>query len=334
MKKHIGKIILGCIFSAVLVYLTLKQINFKDSLAYIKQTNYFILVFAFLAYICAYLARAVRYYLLIYPIKKTPVLKNFPYTVLGFFMNNLIPLRIGELIRAKVTGERLSISRSGALATIVIERFLDIFVFIAAFFLIMHALNFPEFIKKTFYICAFVFGGSFIVLFIISIYNKNALSLISKFPLPLKIKSLVLSFIDKFIGGLVVLKNIKVLIGASFFSIVVWTIESSIFIISAYACGFNLSLSEALFVVIIIGIGAILPTAPGFVGAFEFMGITALSALGIGKDQAFVCVVTYHFTGLLSISILGLFSILYAKISFKDLFKFEEIQKDDIVKKQ
>jgi uncharacterized protein (TIRG00374 family) len=241
-------------------------------------------------------------------------------------MNNIIPLRIGEIIRAKVTGERLGISRSSALATIVVERFLDITIFIVSFFIIVNFLDFPDFIKNTFYICAFVFGIGFIVLFIAAIFDKKALNIVSKFPLPAKIKSLILSFVDRFINGLYVLKNYKIFISSFIISIVLWIIESSIVIISAYACGFLLSLPQALFVVIIIGIGGILPTAPGYVGAFEFMGVAALSALGIGKDQAFVCIITYHFIGLLFISLLGITCILAAKISFKDLFKFEEIK--------
>jgi uncharacterized protein (TIRG00374 family) len=256
-------------------------------------------------------------------IKKTPLCKNFAYTVLGFFMNNLIPLRIGEFIRAKVTGERLGISRSASFAAIVVERLLDITIFILFFFAVMYFLPFPDFIAKTFYLCAFIFGGIFIVLWALAMRKEKTINLICKIPMPAKIKNLLLQIADKFISGLDVLKDKKVFICSFLFSILVWLIESSSIMIVGHAFGLNISLAGAAFTVIIIGIGAIIPTAPGFVGAFEFMGITALAALGIGKDQAFSCIIVYHFIQLLVIAVLGLSSIFLTRISFKDLFKFE-----------
>ena len=78
--------------------------------------------------------------------------------------------------------------------------------------------------------------------------------------------------------------------------------------------------------VIIIGIGAIIPTAPGYIGAFEFMGVTALSALSVDKDAAFVCIAIYHFLQLMTIFALGIMSVAKERISFSDLFKFAKIE--------
>ena len=75
--------------------------------------------------------------------------------------------------------------------------------------------------------------------------------------------------------------------------------------------------------VIIIGIGAIIPTAPGYIGAFEFMGVTALS---VDKDAAFACTAIYHFLQLMTIFLLGIMSVAKERISFSDLFKFAKIE--------
>jgi uncharacterized protein (TIRG00374 family) len=323
LKKHLGKLLIGCLFSAILIYLTLRQIDISASVEYVKNANYFILIIAACIQALSYVARSIRYFLLLWPVKKTAILKNFPYLVLGFFMNNLVPFRIGEIIRAKVTGERLGISRSSALATIAVERLLDIGTFILFFFLIMHFLSFPAFIKNSFYLCSIIVSLVFIIFSIASLRSGKALDLISKIPMPLKIKTLILSLADRFIEGLNVLKSKKILSLSCLFSIIIWLIESSILVIVAQACGFELSLEGAAFTVIIIGIGGIIPTAPGYIGTFEFMGMTALAALGIDKDRAFYCIAIYHFMQIIVISLLGISSILLAKISVKDLFKFE-----------
>ena len=75
--------------------------------------------------------------------------KSFYYLVFGFFMNNILPLRLGEFVRAIVAGKKLEISRSGVFATIVVERLMDIVIFIISFFVIaMFVPNIPNWLQK------------------------------------------------------------------------------------------------------------------------------------------------------------------------------------------
>jgi uncharacterized protein (TIRG00374 family) len=189
----------------------------------------------------------------------------------------------------------------------------------------MNFLPFPPFIKNSFIICAIVFGLLFIVLLALALSGDKALNILSKLPLPLKIKDIVLSLSDKFIGGLSILKSKKALISSFLMSFMVWVIESMAFMMAAYACGIQISLIGAIFAVIIIGISGIIPTAPGYIGAFEFAGSLALRILGVDEHLALACVLIYHAIGLTVNFILGFSSVIWAKISFNDLFKFEEI---------
>ena len=49
----------------------------------------------------------------------------FPVVVIGYMANNLLPMRLGEVVRSYYLGEREDISKSSALATIFIERVFD-----------------------------------------------------------------------------------------------------------------------------------------------------------------------------------------------------------------
>lgn len=327
-RKHFFKILMGFIFSAILIFLTLRQINFKESFELIKNANYYILIPGIIVYAMTYVLRSVRYYFMLSPIKKTPVFKNFPYTMLGFFMNNIIPLRIGEIIRAKVTGERLGVSRSSVLGTIVIERLIDVIIFVLFFFVIMAVIPFPEFIKKSFYVCGAVFGAVLVVLFLISKNETKALSIITKIPMPEKIKGIFIKFLNKFAAGLIILRKPKIFCAAFIISVLIWVSESFFLVLTASSCGIDISILGGIFVVIIIGIGAIIPTAPGYIGAFEFMGVTALSALSVEADAAFACIAIYHFLQLITIFALGISSIIKEKISFVDLLKFEKTEEN------
>jgi uncharacterized protein (TIRG00374 family) len=321
-KKHFFKIFVGICISLILIWLTLRQIDIKKSFELIASVNYFVLIPGILVYAFTYVLRSIRYYYILLPLKKTKVLDNFPYTMLGFFANNIIPLRLGELIRAKVTGERLHVSRSSVLATIVIERLFDVTIFVLFFFLIVMVMSFPEYIKRSFYIVTVIFFICLASLYIMLTNKNKALEVLSKIPISVTVKLLITNFLNRFTGGLIVLKKPSVLMKTFIFSGILWISEAFFVVIVAYACGIHISILGGIFTVIVIGMGSIIPTAPGYFGAFELMGVLALSILSIDKDSAFICTAICHFLQLIMIFTLGTICVIKTKLSFSDLFKF------------
>jgi uncharacterized protein (TIRG00374 family) len=327
-KKHFFKILLGICISIFFIWLTLRQIDIKKSLELIASVNYFVLIPGILVYCFTYILRSIRYYYILLPLKKTKIFDNFPYTMIGFFANNIIPLRLGEFIRAKITGERLQVSRSGALATIIIERLFDVTMFVSFFFLIVMLMSFPEFIKRSFYILTVVFFICLATLYIMLIHKNKALEMLSKMPISLTFKSFITDFFNRFTGGLIVLKNPIILMKIFTFSGILWIVEASTLVIVAYACGIHISIWDAIFTVIVVGIGGIIPTAPGYLGTYEMMGVLALSTLSVDKDLAFVCIAISHFMSLGVIFTLGGLCIIKTKLTFYDLFKFAKDMSD------
>jgi uncharacterized protein (TIRG00374 family) len=323
-KKHFVKILVGICVSIVLIWLTLRQIDIKQSFELIAGVKYFILIPGILVYAFTYILRSVRYYYILLPLKKTKVLDNLPYTIIGFFANNIIPLRLGELIRAKITGERLRVSRSSVLATIVIERLFDVITFVLFFFLIVTVISFPEFIKKSFYILTLVFSIFSLILYIMLTHKNKVLKVLSKMPIPSVVESLITVFFNRFTCGLAVLKKPFILIKSFIFSGVLWITEALFVVIVAYACGIHISILGGIFTVIIIGVGSIIPTVPGYFGTFEFIGVLALSALSVNKDLSFICIAICHLLQFVIIFILGCVCVLKTKITFSDLFKFSK----------
>jgi uncharacterized protein (TIRG00374 family) len=193
----------------------------------------------------------------------------------------------------------------------------------------MIVMPFPDFIKNSFYISGIFFGAVLVALFLISKNETKAVSIISKIPMPAKLKEIAVKFFDKFADGLIILRKPKVFCATFILSVLVWVTESVFLVLTASSCGIDISIIGGIFVVIIIGIGAIIPTAPGYIGAFEFMGVTALSALSVDKDAAFACIAIYHFLQLMTIFTLGILSVVKAKISFSDLFKFAKIEEQE-----
>ncbi len=315
--------------SIVLVYLSIRNVDFSHSLQLIKNADLFLITIAMIFFVFSYVIRTVRWYFLLTPLKKIGVFRSFYFLIFGFFMNNILPLRLGEFVRAKIAGEKFRISRSGVFATVVIERLVDIIVFIICFFLIALFVDIPQWIQKTFLLCAVIFGSLTVFLFFMSNGKDKVLHLISKIKLPKKIADITISLFSKFSTGLSFFRNWRLALNVFIFSFLVWIVEAYSYVYFFKAFGVEISVLQAIFVIVVIGVGVIIPTAPAFIGAIEFMGVVALGIFGIEQSVAFTCIASLHFADMMVLYILGFIGIAKEKISFYDLFKFATIEENN-----
>jgi uncharacterized protein (TIRG00374 family) len=318
----------------VLIYLSVRNINFRQSFDLIKNANLYLIAMALVVFVFSYVVRTIRWHFLLLPLKKLHPMRSFYFLIFGFFMNNILPLRLGEFVRAKVAGERFQISRSGVFATVVVERLMDIIVFIICFFLIACFVDIPVWLKNSFLLCTVIFGSMLVVLFLMSKSNDKFLTVINKLHLPVKISEILKSLFVKFATGLKFFQNFRLVLYVFITSLIVWFVEAYSYQLFFSAFGVQVSLMESIFVIIVIGMGVIIPTAPGFIGAIEFMGIIALGIFGVEKSTAFACIASLHFADMMAIYLLGIIGIIKEKLSFIDLFKFATIEDNSEVDKR
>ena len=93
--------------------------------------------------IFSFWVRAKRWQYLLAPIKKIKISPLFHATAIGFLANNILPARIGELVRAYVLGSKEKISKTSSFATIVVERLFDGFTILLLFLVVILFLPFP-----------------------------------------------------------------------------------------------------------------------------------------------------------------------------------------------
>ncbi|MFH1368247.1 MAG: lysylphosphatidylglycerol synthase transmembrane domain-containing protein [Elusimicrobiota bacterium] len=321
MKK---RFIFGIIIGAVFLFLTLRQIDFANTLSYMRQINPLWIAIIMVVYSSAFLVRSFRWKQLISPILSVSPFKLFSYLILGFFMNNLLPLRLGELIRAYITGNKFKISRSGVLATVVVERLFDGLTFVTLFLLTVMFLPFPETAKKSFFAGGILFLAVITALFFMTRHQEYAMRIMSRIPMPKRFSEKILHFFGNFIKGLQIFGNVKGLVTVFVLSLCVWSIEGFVFYLMNIAFHMGLNYFQMLFVMIIIGMGAILPPAPGYVGTVEFLGVMSLSILNVDKNLAFGFILTLHILQLLTISFWGIRSLIKEKITLSELIRIEK----------
>ena len=77
------------------------------------------------------LCRTVRWQGLLAPIQRVRFVPVLGYLLVGYLANNVLPARLGELVRSHYLGDRENLSRATTLGTIVVERVVDTAVLVA-----------------------------------------------------------------------------------------------------------------------------------------------------------------------------------------------------------
>ncbi|MCB2225986.1 MAG: flippase-like domain-containing protein [Desulfarculaceae bacterium] len=124
----------GLAISAACLIWLLGRVDLEGMWMLIKGLNplYVLMVTALQAWI--FYLRSQRWQVLLGPVKRCLVGDLYSANLIGFMANNILPARLGELVRAYAADRISGVPASSALATLVIERILDGMTILAFFF--------------------------------------------------------------------------------------------------------------------------------------------------------------------------------------------------------
>jgi len=324
-------IIAGILISIFFLYLAFRRFDVEEGRRALKMANYYWLFPAVVSYMFGFLMRGVRWKYLLLPIKKCKLLNLVSTVLIGFMANNLLPLRVGELIRAYVNGKKENISKSSSLATIVVERVFDGLTLVVLLLLALLFLGsgyspqhvFPQWLKKMTYAAWGLFLGMLILLYIMMRYKELTNKVIKKLFAFLKepILNKILNLVSYFTEGLNVLRRRKEILSVSFLSILVWTFDGTTFYLGAKALNLSISYPQAYLTMAVIALGLMIPSSPAFVGVYEYFCVTALALFAVDKSRALSYAVLIHLLQFTLIVGLGLFFLWKENLS---LWKLKE----------
>ena len=122
--KHTLRILLITAILFGSLWYALRDVEWSKLWPAITEANFFWTFMVAAVVMLAHLARAERWRFFIADGRKIRLGNAFSATVIGYFMNNIIP-RSGEFVRPWTLARREGHSTSALLATVVVERILD-----------------------------------------------------------------------------------------------------------------------------------------------------------------------------------------------------------------
>jgi uncharacterized protein (TIRG00374 family) len=124
MKKK-GGLILSLGVSIAAIIWVMQKVNIQSVAEAMKQTHVIYWVSAILIYLIGFFPRGLRWQLMLSKIKSVSFSDSTQIVILGYAANNLLPFRLGELVRAYVMGIKNNISKITCLGSIGAERVMD-----------------------------------------------------------------------------------------------------------------------------------------------------------------------------------------------------------------
>ena len=333
MKKSTLVIILGIGISVFFLFNALRNVDIEEVGQALTSVNYCWLVLASFTYFCAYPARGLRWNYILLPIKKCRIADLTSVMCIAFMANNIFPLRIGEIVGAYVLAKKEGISKSTSLATVVMTRVFDGIAFIlyapiVLFLLYLHknfgmnTLRIP-WLRYTGIMAIAIFVGS--LLFLYGMLKKRELTVnIFRrifFFTGEKFLERLTGIINSFIEGLTVLRSTKHVTMTLLSSLLVWFFEGTTFYLVIRAFGMGLTYPMAFFVMIVVGMGVLLPSSPGFIGVYEYFCIVGMALFGVEKSRALTYSLVTHSLQFLLIIAMGFFCLSREGLSLAKLKK-------------
>ena len=101
------------------------QVDTQQIKEALKTADYAYVPLAVLLTLLTNILRSYRWKYLLNPIRPISIVSVFSGVAIGSMANNVLPARLGELVRSYFLGQKEDLSKSSTLATIVVERLFD-----------------------------------------------------------------------------------------------------------------------------------------------------------------------------------------------------------------
>ncbi len=306
------KFIAGISIGAVFLYFSFRNVNISEMGTALMKVNYWYILLAILILMFSHYLRALRWQLFLAPIKTIHSACLFSALVIGYAANTFVPAHMGEILRAFVLGKRHNIYASTTLASIVLERIVDVLSLILVMVLVIFIHPFPDWVVQSGLIMFISSICLFIALIGLKLSENKTLRLIHILfkPLPEKIGYIIHSLIVHFLSGVMPLKSFWHYFYVASLSVAIWFCYALVNYICLQAFHFeeiyNLAWYVGMVVLVFTTISIVVPTSPGYVGTYHYLCQISLVMFGVSPTEALSYASISHAINVLPVTLVGL----------------------------
>lgn len=279
--------IAACALAAVLLYYSLRGIHWAEVWQTLVRAKAVYVGMAAALMTIALFLRAVRWRVLLRAAAPVDIPSAFWATAAGYFGNNFLPARAGELVRTMMISTRWGISKTFVLTTALSERICDAIVLIVITSVVLLILpQTPGWIEQARIPFAVVGFGGVLCIALLPPLEKVWHSLLKSLPLPGGFREKVRDILEHILLGIRTFHDSKRLAAFIGFTAVIWCCDATGTVLGMRSLGLNLSYPVAFLLITGIGLGSAMAATPGYVGIYQFVAVSVLTQFGFRKEDA------------------------------------------------
>ena len=308
-SRHWQSLAIGLI-TVVLVALFLRDMDLREAWQAVLDADLRWIAAALVVTMQTYALRAWRWRWLLRPIGPTRFRTAFRATVMGFAASFLLPGRVGELLRPYVLAKQERLNAAAAMATIIVERVLDLCTVLVLFAIaiLVAGIEVPREIETAGIVGAVAALAGVVVLFILAGHPERLGRWAGRLTgfLPVRVAAAVDHLVQMFVGGLRIMRSPRDLAWSIVWSVPLWLSIALGILCTTWAFGLTISFAGSFLVVGYLTVGVAVPT-PGAAGGFHYFYKLALTQLfGAPDSAAGAAAIVLHLVTFVPVTILGL----------------------------
>jgi uncharacterized protein (TIRG00374 family) len=300
-------LVFGFLLAAVLLYLTLRGLDWASFWKTVKNGHYGFLLITIPIASINFVIRAVRWSVFVRSQKKVPLLPIFWANMVGYMGNAYLPARAGELLRSVFLGRKSGLGTSFVLATALAERVLDAvaLVSIGSASLLWLGIGSPLLMGAVRFM-AIVSVVALAVIILATYQEALLLRIISRLPFSPGLSQKIADQISRFLVGMRALLNGRRMSMFILLTALIWVLDGLGTIIGVRIISQTLNLGQALVLLAALGLSSAIPSTPGYVGVYQFVAVTVLVPFGFLRSEALAYILISQVVGYLLYGLWGL----------------------------
>ena len=317
-----AKSLLGLLFSAALLGFFFWTTDVRSMGASIREANFLFVLPAVGVYFVGVWLRAARWRFLMAPFAAVPTTRLFHVILIGFAVNNVLPLRLGEIVRTFLLRRSHGVPIAAALATVLLERLLDVVALCALMTLVLLLVPLDGWVLALAGFAGLVTAGAVAGLVLLLVLPRAAVHRLFELGQALadRLGRRVGALARSFLEGVRALEDAGTVLAVGCLSVGCWIAELGLYYCMMLAFGFNSGLLSLVAGMVVANLATALPSSPGYVGTFDVPLQRLLSeTFGVPEAVAASYTLVTHAVLLVPVVVAGLVLLSREDLSLRSL---------------
>ena len=290
--------VLGIAIGALCLWLAARNVDWSEAARIFRAADLPRIAIGVALYGAAMVMRAMRWRAILAFRAPVSAGMSLQALVVGYAVNAALPARLGELFRADYLARRTGLSRSSALASIFIERLLDLLAVVGVLALGLALAGGGDDASRNVLVGGAIvaaIGVGVLLLIATRLSHDNAEAVLSRMIARLPGGRTIAARLGTMLGDFAQLLRI---VHTPRFALIVlgtlpiWAVEIAAIWSICDAVAVHLAPAGMLSLMGGASLSTLLPTAPGYVGSYQFAFVLILGQFGVGATAAIVAATT------------------------------------------